>query len=156
MLFCTCKRLHYNVYHLFTVNNIKPSYLGVLIFKSKKTQNVVENPDLTSFNTVYSSHSGLCGRTCREYSIKQFFFSNRLPGFTGDQSNYGCLQVGAQGKNGFTRTFSALFSSGGFEKIKTYLESRKHSGNSLAKRSTNVRRSLVSEDSRKKTRRERK
>ena len=80
-----------------------------------------------------------------------FFFSNRLSGFTGDQSNYGCLQVGAQGKNVFTRTLSALFSCGGFEMIRTYLESRKHSENSVAKRSTNVRKSLASEDNRKKT-----
>ena len=84
------------------------------------------------------------------YKTVFFVFPNRLSGFTGDQSNYGCLQVGAQGKNGFTRTLSALVSSSGFEKIRTYLESRKHSENCLAKRSTNVRKSLASEDNRKK------
>ena len=90
------------MYHLFIINSFKPAYLSVVIFGSKNTQNVLKQPDLNPFtNVAHFSHSGQCGRTCKEFCIKQYYFSNRLSGFTGDQSNHGCLQVGAQGKSFF-------------------------------------------------------
>ena len=90
-------------------------------------------------------------RTVWSNCIKECYFLNRLSGFTGDQSYHGCLQAGAQGKIVFTMTVSTLFSTGGFEKIRTYLERRKRSDHGLIKRSTNYRKSLASEDNKKKT-----
>lgn len=104
-----------------------------MIFGSKKTQNVLKQPDLTPFNAAHFSHSEQCERTSKERCTKQYYFSNRLSGFTGDQSNHGCLQVGAQGKIVCTMTVPTLFSIGGFEKIRTYLEHRKHSENIFGK-----------------------
>ena len=76
-------------------------------------QNVLKLPDLTPFTNAV--HFFPVWMNLYEVLYKTVLFSNRLSGFTGDQSNYGCLQVGAQGKIVFTMTLSTLFSSGGFE-----------------------------------------
>lgn len=109
-----------------------------MIFRSKKTQNLLKEPDLNPYNAGHffdipfdPSLPEQCERNSKERSLKQYYFSNRLSRFTGDQSNHGCLQVGAQGKIVFTRRVSSLFSIGDtdFEKVRTYLEHRKHSDN---------------------------
>ena len=102
-----------------------------MIYRWKKWQSGLKQIELTLYNAAQFSRYGHCGRTSKERCIKQYYFSNRLSGFTGDQSYHGCLQVGAQGKNLFTGTVRTLFGSGGFEKIRTYLEHGKHSENGL-------------------------